>query len=47
MSKNTKGAKGNESAINEGLIRKETTKVKNMYSPHEKSQRMKKGSDRA
>lgn len=42
-----KGAKGSESAINEGLRSKESVNVKNMYKPHDKSQRMPKGSDRA
>jgi hypothetical protein len=41
------GAKGNESAISEGLKSKETVKVKDMNKPHDKSQRMPKGSDRA
>jgi len=41
------GAKGNESAINEGLKSKENVSVKNMYKPGDKTQRMPKGSDRA
>lgn len=40
--------KGSESAINEGLKDKKVCgDVKEMYKPHDKSQRMPKGSDRA
>lgn len=36
-----------ESAVKEGLASKENVAVKDMYKPHEKTQRMKKGTDRA
>lgn len=44
--KKAKGAKANESAMAEGLRDKQHAKVKGMYSPTDKSQRMPKGSDR-
>lgn len=44
--KGSKGAKANESAMAEGLRDKEHVKVKGMYSPSDKAQRMPKGSDR-
>lgn len=44
--KDKSGAKGNESAIDEGLRSKENCAVKDMYKPHTKTQRMKKGTDR-
>lgn len=44
--KNHSGAKGNESAIDEGLRSKKDCAVKDMYKPHDKTQRMKKGTDR-
>lgn len=47
MSNGKKGAKAQESAQAEGLRNKENVQVKDMYTPHEKSQRMPKGNDRA
>jgi len=45
--KNRSGAKGAESAQAEGLRDKESFTTKDMYKPHDKTQRMPKGSDRA
>lgn len=42
-----KGAKAQESAQAEGLRDKERISTKDMYNPHDKTQRMPKGSDRA
>ena len=41
-----RGAKSSESATQEGLRNKSDFDAKGMYEPHEKSQRMPKGSDR-
>jgi len=41
-----KGAKSNESAMQEGLRDKENFNSKDMYKPHDKTERMPKGSDR-
>lgn len=46
MSKEKKGAKAQESAQAEGLREKTNISTKEMYKPHEKTQRMPKGSDR-
>ena len=46
-SNSKKGAKASESAQAEGLRNKENVSVKGMYNPHEKTQRMPKGSYRA
>ncbi len=45
-SKQRKGAKSDESAAQEGLRDKSKFDSKDMYTPHEKTQRMPKGSDR-
>lgn len=45
--KNRSGAKGHESAQAEGLRDKDSFTSKGMYKPHDKTQRMPKGSDRA
>ena len=45
--KTRSGAKGAESARAEGLRDKESFTTKDMYKPHDKTQRMPKGSDRA
>lgn len=45
--KNRSGAKGHESAQAEGLRSKDGFTSKNMYKPHDKTERMPKGSDRA
>lgn len=47
MSDSKRGAKGAESAQAEGLRNKDTFQTKGMYKPHDKTQRMPKGSDRA